>query len=93
MEFEWDENKRLANLEKHGIDFIDVTPVLMAESYTARSRHMPEERWITVGELDGVLVAVIWTWRSEAKRLISARRARPNEREDYARYIGAGSVR
>lgn len=24
MEFEWDENKRLANIRKHGIDFVDV---------------------------------------------------------------------
>lgn len=23
MEFEWDEEKRLANLRKHGIDFVD----------------------------------------------------------------------
>jgi len=27
MEFEWDEAKRLANLRKHGIDFIDVPAV------------------------------------------------------------------
>lgn len=27
MEFEWDETKRVANLRKHGIDFIDVPMV------------------------------------------------------------------
>lgn len=27
MEFEWDEEKRLANLRKHGIDFVDVPAV------------------------------------------------------------------
>ena len=27
MEFEWDEAKRLANLRKHGIDFVDVPAV------------------------------------------------------------------
>jgi hypothetical protein len=27
MEFEWDEAKRLSNLDKHGIDFLDVEEV------------------------------------------------------------------
>jgi uncharacterized protein len=25
--FEWDENKRISNLEKHGIDFIDAIEI------------------------------------------------------------------
>ena len=27
MEFEWDESKRISNLRKHGIDFLDVAAV------------------------------------------------------------------
>ncbi len=27
IDFEWDEDKRLANLRKHGIDFVDIPPV------------------------------------------------------------------
>jgi len=38
MDFEWDEAKRLANLEKHGVDFLraqmlfDGRPVITAQS-------------------------------------------------------------
>ncbi|QCI65052.1 BrnT family toxin [Phreatobacter stygius] len=92
MDFEWDNDKRLSNFNKHGIDFVDATAVLVTPSYTVRSKHLSEARWITIGELDGVLIAVIWTWRNETQRLISARRARPNERKDYARHIGTGSI-
>jgi uncharacterized protein len=34
MEFEWDETKRLTNLSKHGIDFIDVPVVFDGEIVT-----------------------------------------------------------
>ncbi len=27
MDFEWDEDKRLANLRKHGVDFVDVPAI------------------------------------------------------------------
>ncbi len=27
MQFEWDENKRQANIEKHGIDFADAVKI------------------------------------------------------------------
>jgi uncharacterized DUF497 family protein len=30
MRFEWDERKRLLNLEKHGLDFLDVAVVFEA---------------------------------------------------------------
>ena len=34
MEFEWDETKRLANLRKHGIDFIDIPVVFEGDIVT-----------------------------------------------------------
>jgi uncharacterized protein len=27
MDFEWDEDKRLTNLRKHGVDFVDVPSI------------------------------------------------------------------
>ena len=83
MPFEWDEAKRLGNVEKHGIDFIRAQrifdgPVLV--------RHLPygsEDRWIAIGLVDGREIAVIYTLRGKAIRIISARRARRNEREAY----------
>ena len=34
MRFEWDEAKRLANIEKHGIDFADVPPMFDGDVIT-----------------------------------------------------------
>ncbi len=51
--FEWDENKRLANLKKHRIDFYDAILILEYPHLNVPSDYKEEERWITIGELDG----------------------------------------
>lgn len=91
QQFEWDENKRLANIEKHGIDFRIAISVFLGPAALRRSDR-GEERWITIGRVRHKLIAVVWTPRGEAKRIISARSARPDEREDYARHIGGSPV-
>jgi len=43
-----------------------------------------EDRWITLGrDLLGRILVVIYTWRGESVRLVSARPATPRERRDY----------
>ena len=43
-----------------------------------------EERWVTMGmDVSGRLLVVVYTWRGERVRLISARQAMPNERRQY----------
>lgn len=83
MQFEWDERKRRANIDKHRLDFIDAELVFLGPHHTLPSLYRTEERWITVGILDGREVAVIWTERGEAIRIISFRRARREERRAY----------
>ena len=34
MRFEWDENKRLANIRKHGFDFADVSSIFDSDTLT-----------------------------------------------------------
>ncbi|MDP3544795.1 MAG: BrnT family toxin [Phreatobacter sp.] len=92
MQFEWDEQKRLANLAKHGIDFKDAINVLGQNGPLYESVRSGEMRWVTIGIQDDVLIAVVWTLRGETCRLISARRARKHEREDYARHVGGHTV-
>ena len=50
-EFEWDENKRQANVKKHGIDFVDAIEVFNDPAvYTSLSRHTTNEhRYVIVG--------------------------------------------
>jgi uncharacterized DUF497 family protein len=89
MDFEWSEAKRIAVLEPRGLDFIDAEILFNGRAlYTAASPRLAEERWLSVGELNGRLVAVVWTRRSEAIRIITMRRARDEERERYRALFG-----
>ncbi|MFZ1302161.1 MAG: BrnT family toxin [Candidatus Microsaccharimonas sp.] len=81
--FEWDDEKRAAALEKHGIDFLDATRIFTGPVLRARSTFEGEDRWIAVGLLDGLEIAVIYTLRDSTCRIITARRARTNERKRY----------
>jgi uncharacterized DUF497 family protein len=84
MLFEWYEEKRLENLRKHGIDFLDAKEVWRGEVLEVPSEQQEhgEQRRIAYGVLEGRIIAVVFTWRGEARRLISARRARRHERQD-----------
>jgi uncharacterized DUF497 family protein len=68
MRIEWDERKRLTNLAKHGLDFRRAVQVFARPGFTYPARRQDEERWVTVGEAYGRLVAVVWTSRSDAIR-------------------------
>lgn len=85
MPFEWDENKRLSNIEKHGIDFADAVKIFDAFAVTRQDTRADygEERYVAVGLLDGREITVIYTPREDNRRIISARRARVEERKVY----------
>ena len=86
VEYEWDEEKAAANLRKHGVDFADAALALedelaltMTDLYSER-----EARFVTVGrDPYERLLAVVYTWRGERIRLISARETTSKERRDY----------
>ncbi|HEV8581033.1 MAG TPA: BrnT family toxin [Thermoanaerobaculia bacterium] len=86
MEYEWDEEKAAANLRKYGVDFTDAALVLEDEHALTLSDlySESEERFVTTGrDPQGRLLVVIYTWREERIRLISAREATRRERRDY----------
>lgn len=83
MEFEWDDAKNESNVAKHGIDFDDAIAIFERPTLVAPSERGGEARWIALGELSGRLIAVVYTLREARRRIISARRARTNEREAY----------
>jgi uncharacterized DUF497 family protein len=90
MNFEWDENKRQRNIEKHTLDFLDAVQLFdgrpVVSTYSPRGE---EERWATTGVLEGRFITVVWTPRGEnTVRLISARRARGYERRTYCTLHG-----
>ncbi len=89
MEFEWDEDKRLANIKNHGIDFIDVSEVFDRDVFTIEDDRYSygEQRFVTLGLLRGSVVAVVNTDRGEFIRIISIRKATKNEYRSYFQAI------
>jgi len=86
--FEWDPNKRDANIMKHGLDLARGAEMFDGRAaYTYPSPRGDEERQVTVGLMEGAMVAVVWVQRVGATRLISLRRTRDEEKTEYrARY-------
>ncbi len=85
MDAEWDQSKAAANRQKHGIDFADAVTVLHDElALTVADNHPDEERFVTMGaDALGRVLVVVYTWRGQRVRLMSARKATPQEREQY----------
>lgn len=86
MEFEWDPRKAASNLRKHGVDFADAATALSDDlALTLRdSRALEEERFVTMGsDAFGELLVVVYAWRGDRIRLISARQATAKERRRY----------
>lgn len=85
VDFEWDPAKARANVAKHGIHFADAVTALEDDSaLTIPDSYSEEERWITLGmDAFGRILVVVYTWREERVRLISARLAAPRERKQY----------
>lgn len=85
MAVEWDPTKARANLRKHGIRFADAVTALGDErAISVRDEKQDEERWITIGmDSFGRILVVVYTWRDQRIRLISARRATRREGRQY----------
>ena len=71
--FEWDDAKADSNRRKHGVsmDELDDDP--------------DEERWKRVGMTASGVLVVIHTQRGHRIRIISARKAKRHEQDDYYR--------
>lgn len=86
MKFEWDEEKNLENIRKHGIDFADVPATFNWHVLVELdNRHdYGEDRWIGLGMLREMTVVVIFVERTpQTIRIISARKANQYERKRY----------
>ncbi|MBF0567315.1 MAG: BrnT family toxin [Nitrospirae bacterium] len=85
MSFEWDEQKRAVNLAKHGIDFKAAKFIFDGQTIemTDTRRDYGEERIGAYGEVNGVLIFVVYTRRGDNRRIISARKAGTHEQKAY----------
>jgi uncharacterized protein len=89
MNFEWDENKNITNVQRHGIDFQDARLIfehpMLVKADTRKD--YGEKRLVGLGQLYDVVVVIVFTKRGNAIRVISIRRANRNERKIYQEKI------
>lgn len=84
MEFEWDEKKAKSNVTRHRIHFQQVIPVFFDPfRLEDEDRTQSEERYRLIGHVHGRVLFVVYTWRGDNIRIISARKATKDERERY----------
>jgi uncharacterized DUF497 family protein len=87
LEFEWDPQKAAANLTKHGVSFEEAATVFgdPLGRIVPDPRHSSGERRFALLGLSESrrLLAVMYAERTNAVRIISARRATRRERRDY----------
>jgi uncharacterized DUF497 family protein len=86
VSYEWDEEKQRQNLRKHSVEFADAVSALEDEdALTSPDDDSDEEdRFVTLGaDLFGRILVVVYTWRGDVVRLISARKATLRERKQY----------
>lgn len=80
INFEYDEQKSISNLSKHGIDFETAQKLWMDELHIeVKLRFDDEPRYIIVGLIDEKYWTAVITYRAEMVRIISVRRSRKTE--------------
>lgn len=87
MAFDWDEEKNLLNIRKHGFDFNDVPEMFRHPMLALRDERFDyeEARWISMGWINAWVSVVAYTERQgDVIRIISARRA---TRCEVMRYV------
>jgi uncharacterized DUF497 family protein len=82
--FEFDENKSLSNLQKHGIDFVDAQQLWAdVNLLEIPAKTVDEPRFLVIGKIAGKHWAGVVTHRNKYIRIISVRRARKEEVDLY----------
>ncbi|MFH1700377.1 MAG: BrnT family toxin [Candidatus Zixiibacteriota bacterium] len=83
--FEWDKSKAIENQSKHGISFADTFGVFEdPNAVTLEDFQRGEQRYVTIGmDAFGRILVVVYTWRGDNIRIISARKAVRYEVRQY----------
>ena len=85
MQYEWDEQKRLSNARKHGLDFGDAVEIFAGDTVLMEDGRADygERRFVSLGLLQGRVIVVVHTKQAGVTRLISARKATKYEQRIY----------
>ena len=90
MKFKWDENKRLKNVRKHGLDLADA-PEIFTKPMVIRldtREEYDEDRFVSIGVLKNQVVIVVYSEPdANTIRIISLRKAVKREQKLYYKSI------
>lgn len=89
MEFEWDENKNVENIKKHGVTFEEAELAFQDENAVELFDELNSEeeiRYQIIGLSPKRLLFVAYTVREEKIRIISARKAVAKQVKIYNEY-------
>jgi uncharacterized DUF497 family protein len=86
----YDPAKREKTLRERGLDFKEAKAVFAGRTLTIEDRRQDygEDRYLTFGHLCERVVAIVWTPRGSARRVISMRKCHDREIEKYEIELG-----
>ena len=86
--FEWNAAKSDSTYAERGLDFEAAAHVFDGGfvQHEDLRRGYGEPRFLATGEVEGVVVTVVWTPRGHLRRIISAWPASNRERREYREY-------
>lgn len=84
--FDWNLKKE----EQNGVDFATASQIWAGSVFERvdNRRNYGEVRFLAFGEVEGRVLAVVYTWREATRRIISARKANPRERALFSEEAG-----
>lgn len=84
MNFEFDPEKSASNKIKHGIDFVEAQAIWEdPDRLQVGAQTQGEKRWMLIGCIGNKYWSAIFTLRNSKIRIISVRRSRTQEVEQY----------
>ena len=86
MKYKWGEPKRASNIKKHGVDFAAAEGFDWETALVAYDGwYDDEDRWIAIGFIGIMVYVMVYTERGNNVRIISLRKATPNEEKYYVK--------
>jgi uncharacterized DUF497 family protein len=91
IRFSWAASKKASNLDRHGLDFMDAERVFAGLTFTFEDDRFDygEQRFVTLGLLDGLPVSLVHTETPHEIRVISFRKATTREARIYFDQTGS----
>lgn len=85
MQYTWDEHKRIVNVRKHGIDFVDAIDIFDGDTVSIEDDRFDygERRFVSLGLLRGQVIVAVHIEQADLTRIISARKATKYEQRIY----------